>query len=157
MIRSDPCAVNHVWLRKMYGCALAVFMCVLAVSCGQAKAETRLGLHIISHHFSGDFNNLNHGAYIYHDGFTAGTYYNSERKQSYYVGYTFEGALVGPLSYGLTIGAVSGYARGSVLPLVVPSVSVPIANTGIGVRLSAIPPVGKGSAALVHLTAEYTF
>lgn len=135
----------------------AILGCIVGF-CAPVKADTRLGVHVGSQHFgrnADQFNNVNPGVYVYHDGWTAGTYHNSERKQSFYAGYTFEGALVGPFTYGLTVGAITGYSRGAVLPMLVPSVALPVPAWGTTFRLSGVPPVGKRSAAALHLSMEW--
>lgn len=153
MTRTDF-AINRKWLAKVSFTIGAII--ALCVACGQAKSDTRVGLHLGSYHTSGNWNNFNPGVYVYHNGWTAGTYYNSERSQSAYAGYTFEGALVGPFSYGLTVGAITGYARARVLPMVVPSVSFH-ATERASARLSFIPPFEKNGAAVFHLSVEYRF
>ena len=147
--------------RTMVAWVLFLLTCIMlsCASMAPAHADTRIGLHIGSQHFgktADQFNNTNPGVYVYHDGWTAGTYYNSERKQSAYAGYTIEGALVGPFSYGLTLGAITGYSRANVLPMVVPSVSGRLTDT-LSVRLSGVPPVGRGSSAAIHLSIERRF
>ena len=120
-----------------------------------ALADTRVGVHLGSWHDRGDYNNVNPGAYVYHNGYTAGTYYNSERKVSLYAGYTFEYPLVGPFTAGLTVGAITGYARATVLPMVVPSVSVRLELLP-SLRLSVIPPV-SGMPLVLHASIEWRF
>lgn len=152
----DPLAINRKWLAKMGTVALAI--CALAVACGQAKADTRVGLHLGSWHETPGYNNTNPGVYVYHNGWTAGTYYNSERHQSYYAGYTFEHPLFdGGVRLGATAGAITGYERAKVLPMVVPSVAVSIpAGLGSAARLSFIPPIG-GMPTVLHLSVEFRF
>lgn len=137
---------------------LAVTLLLGAASCtpAPALADTRVGVHVGSHHFGGDFNNVNPGVYVYHNGWTAGTYYNSERKQSAYAGYTFEHALGRGLTAALTVGAITGYEYAKVLPLIFPSVSYKLSDT-YSVRVGALPKVGKAGAAAVHLMIESKF
>lgn len=132
---------------------------MLLASCGAvapAAADTRVGAHLGSYHFEGNFNNFNPGVYVYHDGWTAGTYYNSERNQSYYAGYTFEYPLVGPFTGGLTVGAITGYARAKVMPLVVPSVRLGLTDV-LGLRVTFVPKVEKGGSSAVHASIEWSF
>ena len=112
---------------------------------GMANAGT-LGLHIGSQHFPArDYNNFNPGAYYIHgNGATVGTYYNSERRQSVYAGWTWD---YGP--WRLQAGAITGYRRAAVLPLIAPSVSL-----GYGFRLTVLPKVERRGSAVVHLTWE---
>lgn len=123
--------------------ALAFVLLLLSAS-GQAHAGT-LGFHIASHHLPNNgFNNVNPGVYyIRDDGWTVGTYYNSERKQSVYAGYTWDWGWV-----RLQAGVITGYSR-PVLPMVMPSFSL-----SHGFRLYVIPRVERGGASVVHLTWE---
>lgn len=124
--------------------ALGVALTALVFS-GSACAGT-LGLHIGSQHFPAQqYNNANPGAYYIHDnGATVGTYYNSERRQSMYAGWTWDS---GP--WRLQVGAITGYERGAVLPMVVPSVAL-----GHGFRLVVLPKVERGGSSVVHLIWE---
>ena len=117
---------------------------VLALS-GMAHAGT-LGLHIGSQHFPAQqYNNANPGAYYIHDnGATVGTYYNSERRQSVYAGWTWDS---GP--WRLQIGAITGYERAKVMPMVVPSVAL-----GHGFRLTVLPKVERNGSSVIHLMLE---
>lgn len=119
-------------------------MVALALA-GAAHADT-LGFHIGSQHFpSKQYNNFNPGAYYIHSsGATIGTYYNSERRQSVYAGWTWD---YGP--WRLQAGAITGYRRAAVLPLIAPSVSL-----GYGFRLTVLPKVERRGSAVVHLTWE---
>ena len=112
---------------------------------GAAHADT-LGFHIGSQHFPAkQYNNFNPGAYyIRSSGATIGTYYNSERRQSVYAGWTWD---YGP--WRLQAGAITGYRRAAVLPLIAPSVSL-----GYGFRLTVLPKVERRGSAVVHLTWE---
>ena len=119
-------------------------MVALALA-GAAHADT-LGFHIGSQHFPAkQYNNFNPGAYYIHSsGATIGTYYNSERRQSVYAGWTWD---YGP--WRLQAGAITGYRRAAVLPLIAPSVSL-----GYGSRLTVLPKVERRGSAVVHLTWE---
>ena len=119
-------------------------MVALALA-GAAHADT-LGFHIGSQHFPAkQYNNFNPGAYYIHSsGATIGTYYNSERRQSVYAGWTWNH---GP--WRLQAGAITGYRRAAVLPLIAPSVSL-----GYGFRLTVLPKVERRGSAVVHLTWE---
>ena len=112
---------------------------------GAAHADT-VGFHIGSQHFPAkQYNNFNPGAYYIHSsGATIGTYYNSERRQSVYAGWTWD---YGP--WRLQAGAITGYRRAAVLPLIAPSVSL-----GYGFRLTVLPKVERRGSAVVHLTWE---
>ena len=118
-------------------------------SCG-AYAETSVGVHIGSWHSEPGFNNVNPGVYVNHNGWTAGTYWNSLRKQSVYAGYTFEYKM-----FGLTVGAITGYPS-PVLPLVVPSVKF-ASPFGGSMRVLYIPYIKQTGAHVLHLTQEWRF
>lgn len=124
--------------------AMGVALTALVFS-GSACAGT-LGLHIGSQHFPAQqYNNFNPGAYYIHDnGATIGTYYNSERRQSVYAGWTLDS---GP--WRIQVGAITGYARSRVLPMVAPSVAL-----GHGFRLAVIPKIERGGSTAVHLMYE---
>ena len=112
---------------------------------GVANAGT-LGLHIGSQHFPAQqYNNFNPGAYYIHDnGATVGTYYNSERRQSVYAGWTWDSGL-----WRLQVGAITGYERSAVLPMVVPSVAI-----GYGFRLTVLPKVERNGSSVIHFMWE---
>jgi hypothetical protein len=115
-----------------------------------AQAGT-IGLHIGSHHMpSKDYNNSNPGMYYRADeGWTAGFYRNSLRKDSVYAGYTWKfGAL------DVTTAGVTGYFN-KVQPLLVPSVSL-FTYRGITPRIAYIPRVEKKIGAhVLHLMVEF--
>ena len=121
-----------------------VLILALALS-GMAHAGT-LGFHLGSQHFPAQqYNNFNPGAYYIHDnGATVGTYYNSERRQSVYAGWTWDS---GP--WRLQVGAITGYKRRAVLPMIVPSVAL-----GYGFRLTVLPKIERGGSTVIHLMWE---
>ena len=114
--------------------------------CASVSSAGTLGLHIGSQHFPAQqYNNFNPGAYYIHDnGATVGTYYNSERRQSVYAGWTWDS---GP--WRLQVGAITGYGRRAVLPVVMPSVAL-----GHGFRLVVLPKVERNGSAVIHLMYE---
>jgi hypothetical protein len=149
---------------------------VMAMLVSTAQAETTVGLHLGSVHLPSYSwqNDVNPGAYIRIDGWTAGAYYNTYKRPSVYAGYTF---VNGPFS--VTVGAVSGYrikqhagacmdgtygttaqpcnegaVHGALAPLVVPSVLF-----FDNVRVSLLPgvPGNKQSYTAVHLSIEKSF
>jgi hypothetical protein len=105
-----------------------------------------IGLHLGTYHFdaSKGYNDFNPGAYVVCDGWTSGAYRNSERKPSVYAGKTF--AFSG---FDVTIGAVTGYRRAALTPMLVPS-----HKFENGVRLSLLLPAEKGGGG-VHLSWEF--
>ena len=125
---------------------LAGIVCAVLGSAGNLAHAGTLGLHIGSQHFPAQqYNNFNPGAYYIHDnGATVGTYYNSERRQSVYAGWTWDS---GP--WRLQVGAITGYERSAVLPMIVPSVAV-----GYGFRLAVLPKVERDGSSVVHLLWE---
>lgn len=125
---------------------LAGMVCAVLGTAGNLAHAGTLGLHIGSQHFPAqDYNNFNPGAYYIHDnGATVGTYYNSERRQSVYAGWTWDS---GP--WRLQVGAITGYERRAVLPMIVPSVAL-----GHGFRLTVLPKVERNGSSVVHLMWE---
>ena len=117
-----------------------------AVACG-AHAQT-IGLHLGSVHESPGFNGFNPGAYVRLDsGVTAGSYFNSIRKQSFYAGYTMN--VWGPLD--VTFAGVTGY-QDYPIATAIPSVSVPLWKS-VSARLAYVYSPGVSSA--IHMTVEY--
>lgn len=128
--------------------ALFAAAAVLLAPCALAGT---IGLHIGSHHMpSKNYNNSNPGLYYRTDeGWTAGFYRNSLRKDSVYAGYTWKfGAL------DVTTAGVTGYFN-KVQPLLVPSVSL-FTYRGITPRIAYIPRVEKKIGAhVIHLMVEF--
>jgi hypothetical protein len=139
-----------------------------------------VGVHVGSYHTSKQdstagkpWNNVNPGIYYMWDNeglssflpdgrYVIGTYFNSIRKQSAYVGYVY------PVTdyLDVVVGVVSGYsgeaANGRrysgypVMPLIVPSFHFPLYD-GVEARVHVIPKVAKGGAAAVHFSVEMRF
>lgn len=112
---------------------------------GVAAQACTLGLHIGSQHYPAQsYNNANPGAYyIASNGVTVGGYYNSERRPSFYAGYSWD---YGP--FRLQVGGITGYYK-PVLPMVAPSVAL-----GYGFRVAVLPKVERGGSTVVHLMYE---
>lgn len=127
----------------------------LALACSGAGAELlpeTVGAHVASWHVHEGFNNVNPGLYARWDsGLTMGAYWNSERAMSAYAGWTFS---FQEDRYALTVGAVSGYQRAAVLPLVVPSVKLRLTEQA-SVRLSWV--LGPKGGEALHLSVERRF
>jgi hypothetical protein len=129
-----------------------------------------LGLHLASYHAQHhDYqNNVNPGAYVECDGWTAGAYRNTLSRTSAYAGYTLRS---GP--FALSLGAISGYQKrieavpcqrgrrtgctreygfsdSAFTPMVAPSVTLGPA------RLWYIPSIGVSSSVL-HLSLQKEF
>lgn len=134
----------------LYRLALLAATLATAATCAQAQTHT-FGLHLFSHHMpEKTYNNSNPGMYYRHpDGWTAGFYRNSLRRDSVYVGYTWKYGI-----FDVTTAGVSGYFH-KVQPLLVPSISLGTWQ-GITPRVAYIPRVEKkiGSHVL-HLMVEF--
>jgi len=151
-------AIGSAFTRWMDLMVAAIFVVLIAAACGQAKADTRIGVHVGSQHFGRNaeqFNNSNPGLYLYHNGWTAGTYHNSERKQSAYAGYTFEYAVTKRITASATVGVITGYSQGT-MPMLVPSVAYRFSDQW-SARVSFVPKIEKGGAAAAHLSFERKF
>lgn len=134
----------------------------------EARADTVIGVHLVSHHFPAQTwqRNANPGLYIKTDDHVVvGLYRNSLGRTSGYLAYVLESER---WPVALTVGAVSGYQRRVVAGLngpemigssasrltlmLAPSVRLP-AIAGLTPRLSVIPRFGTSSAVL-HLSVE---
>lgn len=109
-----------------------------------------VGLHVISGHKRAGHEDVNPGVFVrWPSGFTVGTFRNSERRASACAGWTF------PVGQGehfaLTLGLASGYSLAPLVPMVVPSVRLPVTERA-AVRLSYV--VAKNNPA-VHLSLEW--
>lgn len=138
---------------------LCLFLALgILASCSpqRAHAETSVGVHLGSVHSQGHYNNVNPGVYVNHNGWTAGTYYNSERKQSVYGGYTFDKEIMGGVRSSATVGLITGYGHGA-MPMVVPSISAHNALIGGRTRLSWAIKIKPDGAHALHLSHEWSF
>jgi len=141
--------------------AVAASALYLMSPSANASMDT-FGVHVGSVHSNknSNWNNSNPGVYAvwgvhdlstFADGnYVAGTYYNSIRKQSFYVGRLFEWGNV-----GLIAGVVTGYSRPA-LPMVVPTVRLDL-TPHWKARITVVPKVDKNGAAAVHFSFEYKF
>ena len=90
-------------------------------------------------------------------GVTVGSYYNSERRQSYYGGYTFKPFDRLP-DLDVTVGVVSGYQKMIAMPFMLPSYTVFKTDDGARVRIGYLPHVGSFQPAnVLHLMVEKQF
>jgi hypothetical protein len=109
-------------------------------------SEMSYGAHLVSFHKPGShMETVTPGAYVLHipTGATLGAYRNSEGKLSAYAGVTLER---GP--WQLTVGAVTGYNKRAVLPMLAPSYKF-----DNGMRVSLIPnPFGHSA---IHVSKEF--
>lgn len=117
-----------------------------------------LGLHLMSYHDAGNFNNVNPGIYIKHEsGVTVGTYYNSVKRQSYYGGYTFKPIDALP-NLDVTVGVVTGYPSMPVAPLFIPSYTFYKSDDGLRARAAFLPRFGDVQPAnVIHFMVEKSF
>lgn len=143
-------------------CLAGVFLCSEKANAAEGWGPDVVGIHVGSYHVEKydptarqPWNNHNPGLYGRWNDIVVGTYYNSIRRQSVYVGYVY------PLtSYAdVVVGAVTGYngpgySAKAVMPMVVLSVHFPITN-GIEGRVHVIPKVAKGGATAVHFSVEW--
>ena len=99
-----------------------------------------IGMHLNSWHskYNDKFNTNNPGVFVQYQGYTVGTYYNSERNQSLYVGKIWD--LDSDCRYELQVGAVSGYST-KVLPYVAASVKFDLQEVqqGLYAKITSIP------------------
>lgn len=117
-----------------------------------------VGLHLVSKHssYNTPWNDTNLGAYArWHNGITVGTLRNSERRQSYYAGWSKDWDVLPRVQAGLMLGLITGYEP-SVLPMVVPSVRLAVTQN-LGLRTSFIFNPRKTGAHALHLSAEWKF
>lgn len=116
-----------------------------------------LGLSLYTHHFnpSPEISNSTPGIYLRTGcGLTLGEYKNSFGGKSHLLGWTGE---QGP--WGLTLGAITGYAQGTI-PAVLPSVAFsPLPSSpSLRIRLTALLPAPKvNKHPGIHLSTEWRF
>ena len=128
-----------------------------------AWAPTTVGVHLVSRHssYAQRWNDTNPGVYArWSNGLTVGTFHNSERAQSVYAAWSHDWPVVeaagASLNAGITLGAVTGYQRAPLLPLVAPSLRLGIGQHA-GLRATFLFNPTKGGAHAVHLSAEWSF
>jgi hypothetical protein len=136
--------------------ALALLAVVLCLLPGSAKAgDFTGGLHLATHHFGGNLKSETPGAYLRHSsGATGGCYGNSYDRLSCYAGWSWQ---TPGRMFAITAGAVTGYPARSVMPMLVPSVRLPLPQTErAAVRLAYLPkPMKHGTAPGLHLGIEF--
>ena len=119
-----------------------------------------IGLHLWSSHFGAcyespagcrPYESATTGIYLRApSGLTIGAYRNSYGGDSAYAGWTFE---TSDGRFALMVGAVTGYHRAPVLPVVVPSMRIELGQQ-TALRASFIPKVEKKGANVLHLAIE---
>lgn len=124
-------------------------------------AIAAIGLHLASVHtdrptnpvYGPEYNNINPGAYVKAEcGLTAGLYYNSIRKMTGYVAYTYDPA---GLPLFASVGVATGYDR-PVTPIAMAGLRVDAGSYRL--RVGYIPKVGKTNDTHVfHLMIERKF
>ena len=146
------------------GATIGASLMLALSACSDAQADT-LGVHTVSWHDRGGYNNANHGLMYRHGatGLTAGTYCNSESRSdrfrdaprcrlSTYAGMHWDWTLRPGLAVGATAGVLTGYSRASVIPFAIPSVRI-----GDHVRVLYAPAADPKGAAVVSLVLETEF
>jgi hypothetical protein len=127
-----------------------IIAALLAVSAPAWADVDRIGLHLGTVHQGDGFNNVNPGVYaVWSNGATVGTYFNSERRQTAYVGWTWDR---GP--FALTAAALTGYQRAPVVPGLIPSVRIPLGERSAARVSFILAPEKQGRA--VHLSWEWS-
>lgn len=146
-----------MWIKS--GCAgMALMLPLLA-------GATTLGLHLVSRHDAPGFNDANTGVYaLFDNGFTVGTFRNSEDRRSLYAGMSWQTPLLtlmpsAPLSErwegAVTAGVITGYWK-NLAPMLVPSVVYAVTST-VKVRAAVLFKVNKTGGNAVHLMVEKEF
>lgn len=133
----------------MFNKILLTLGVLLLLATGETKAETTYGLHLGTYHADrqAGYQEFNPGIYVVQDSITAGVYYNSEKKISTYVGYSFQYN-----NFSLTVGGVTGYGSG-IRPMLVPSYKIP----GTSFRVAYLPqvPDSEKNTQALHLSMEF--
>lgn len=124
---------------------------VFATIGSTAVAQAIIGVHVATAHFAPGYNDSNPGLYArLANGLTIGTYYNSERRTSTYVGITCTDLYK---SVDVSVLVLTGY-RTDPLPAIVPSKRIDLDNR-FGVRISLLLP--PNSAPAMHFSLEQVF
>ena len=132
----------------------AIIAAALLMAGNAFADDLTIGAHVGSWHSLPGRNNVNPGLYVRTaDGLQVGAYRNSERGESVYVGQMFSARLGADLEASVMVGAVHGYKRAGLLPVVMPSIRV---GGDFGVRIGYIPPAAPKHSHVVHLMAEWS-
>lgn len=116
-----------------------------------------VGAHLATAHSQPGFEGVNPGLYVQAGAVSGGVYRNSHARTSVWAGYSVHSrrldlGLVGVRAAG-TVGAVTGYPRAAVMPMINASLAVD-AGGPVAIRFTAIPnPLPKGAHAL-HVSIE---
>lgn len=146
----------HEKTRPVWRYVLACIVCAICafllstnanaegIKTGAEVPAFRFGVHALSFHTAKGYETITPGLYAIHSsGAAAGFYRNSEGKPSAYAGWSLERG-----QWNVLIGAVTGYKRAKVLPMLAPGY-----RFASGMRVSVIPnPFG---ASALHLSADF--
>ena len=115
-----------------------------------------IGVHLVTAHFPAAYDGVHRfewltpGLYVVAPGgATVGAYRNSYGNASAYAGWTWRRG-----QWALMVGAVTGYDRASVLPMVVPSYSFKLEDNK-ALRFSYMPKTYKAGAHALHVSYEF--
>lgn len=140
-------------------CGVAALALAMILAQERCAAETVVGAHLGSHHWSdAPRNNVNPGAYVrLESGLTVGAYRNSFYRPTLYVGMSW--AIPGtPID--VTAALATGYDghpySSPVTVLLVPSIASPWLGDW-RVRLSAVPRLSRNQDGIAHLSIESRF
>lgn len=115
-----------------------------------------IGFHLVTWHSQDVYNGINPGAYARTDcGMVAGAFYNSESRMSAYAGMVFEKP-IGRLTPFIIAGAVTGYDRSPILPILTPGIGIELSES-VGVRVAYLPPGGIDEPHGLHAAVEFRF
>lgn len=119
-----------------------------------------VALHVASQHSAPGYNNVNPGLSIRTEcGIIAGAYYNSQRRPSAYIGYSYQPE---KLPVFAAVALTTGYRHPktgksfAVAPIPMVGVRAPIGDH-FGFRLGWIPKIRPSNSHVGHLMVEYRF
>ena len=144
---------------------IAAFLWLMTVGfTWPAQADNAyFGVHGLSYHDSGSYNNANYGLYLVYKGITGGFYDNSFNRNTYYLGYAWEWDLPANSaidSVSLMASLATGYYSAQTPYEYSPMGALSIKHSfdsQQGVRLAYLPIYGPGPASYVlHLSYEYS-
>lgn len=127
-----------------------------AIAHAETQTPVTMGLHVATLHSAKGFCQNTPGVYaMWSNGLTAGVYQNSECEHySTYLAKTWQ--TEGRVKFSLTAGFVTGYKAAAVMPLVVPSVTLPL-DERTSMRLSYLAKVNAQGAHALNFAIEKSF
>ncbi len=140
---------------------ILLFFLILFFSNCQAQT---IGLRTISHHFPNEstYNNQNYGIYYSDESVTFGYYKNTFRKDSFYIGRTFN-----KNQYSMFVGGITGYQKDNnptgqksgyqIMPIISFGYSFPIFGNLNG-KFENVPSISKTTGlapAVINFSFEY--